>query len=405
MKKNNFKKGMSAALALVMCLTTFVGFGSTTAFAAGESAEAYLVSFPREGDINYDGQWGNDSLNFMNGWKGLETNRTNIYAINSYSGKVAYCIEPGTPLEPGDDFVSRDETYWDNYPSTYNKTISGDEIKLFIGRIMQYGYQGNISTTWKSQNEDEANNIAHITATQLLVWETIVGERDENFNKVDTGSYDAVLDTISSSHPLRSKIMSYYNSMESSVKNHTKTPSFFAKSTGKAQTVELEWDGSQYTATLTDTNKVLGNYKFSSNHSDMKFTVNGNKLVITTVTAPSSTVTITAEKQNSQRKGVIVWDDGTYAPGVGNQNLVTYAQSVNDPVKGFLKVKVSYGSCEIVKSSEDGVVDGIKFWIVNSKLNNFFKVILPVLNWCQVTERGMKSVIVKPIHIISKPQF
>lgn len=44
-------------------------------------------------------------------------------------------------------------------------------------------------------------------------------------------------------------------------------------------------------------------------------------------------------------------------------------------------------------------------WIVNSKLNNFFKVILPVLNWCQVIERRMKSVIVKPIHIISKPQF
>lgn len=52
MKKNNFKKGMSAVLAFVMCLTTFVGFGSTTAFAAGEKAEAYLVSFPREGDVN-----------------------------------------------------------------------------------------------------------------------------------------------------------------------------------------------------------------------------------------------------------------------------------------------------------------------------------------------------------------
>ena len=369
MKKHNFRKGMSAVLALVMCLTTFVGFGSTTAFAAGESAEAYLVSFPREGDVNYDGQWGHGSLNFMNGWKGLETKRTNAYAINSYTGKVCYCIEPGTPLEPGDDFVSRDETYWDNYPSTYNKTISGDEIKLFIGRIMQYGYQGNISTTWKSQNENEANNIAHIAATQLLVWETIVGERDENFNKVDTGSYDAVLDTISASHPLRSKIMSYYNSMESSVKNHTKTPSFFAKSKSKAQTIELEWDGSQYTATMTDTNKVLGNYKFSSNHSDMKFTVNGNKLVITTATAPSDTVTITAEKQNSQRKGVIVWDDGTYTPGVGNQNLTTYAQSVNDPVKGYLKVKVSYGSCEIVKSSEDGVVDGIKFTVSGNGVN------------------------------------
>ena len=363
MKKNNLRKGVSAVLAVVMCFSTFLSTGSVTAFAAGEKAEAYITSFPREGDANYDGTWGHSSLNFMNGWNQKESNKTNTYGINSRNGKVCYCIEPGTPLSSGDEFVSRDESYWDNYPSTYNKTISGDEVKLFIGRIMQYGYQGNISTSWRSQNTDDANNIAHIVATQLLVWETVVGERDENFNKVSTGSYDAVLDVISTNHPLRSKIMSYYNSMESSVKNHTKVPSFFAKSTGKAQTVELEWNGSEYTATLTDTNKVLGNYKFSSSHSDMKFKVDGNKLVITAATAPSKTVTITAEKQNSQRKGVIVWDDGTYAPGVGKQNLTTYAQSVNDPVKGFLKVKVSYGSCAIVKSSEDGVVDGIKFTI------------------------------------------
>ena len=59
------------------------------------------------------------------------------------------------------------------------------------------------------------------------------------------------------------------------------------------------------------------------------------------------------------------------------------------------------------ETSEDKKIQLLKSacWIVNSKLNNFFKVILPVLNWCQVTERGMKSVIVKPIHIISKPQF
>ena len=57
-----------------------------------------------------------------------------------------------------------------------------------------------------------------------------------------------------------------------------------------------------------------------------------------------------------------------------------------------------------IETPEEGAVFEV-FWIVNSKLNNFFKVILPVLNWCQVTERGMKSVIVKPIHIISKLQF
>lgn len=47
-----------------------------------------------------------------------------------------------------------------------------------IGRILQYGYRGGISTSWKSQNESDANCIAHAYATQILIWETIVGERD-----------------------------------------------------------------------------------------------------------------------------------------------------------------------------------------------------------------------------------
>lgn len=46
MKTNLFKKATSALLALVMCLSTFIGIGSTTAYAAGEKAEAMLVSFP-----------------------------------------------------------------------------------------------------------------------------------------------------------------------------------------------------------------------------------------------------------------------------------------------------------------------------------------------------------------------
>lgn len=81
------------------------------------------------------------------------------------------------------------------------------------------------------------------------------------------------------------------------------------------------------------------------------------------------------------------------------------------PLKNQLIILQKFGQLIFMDSSLDQC--GIKIclekrqriWIVNSKLNNFFKVILPVLNWCQVTERGMKSVIVKPIHIISKLQF
>ena len=46
MKKNLFKRGMAGLLSLVMCLTALVGIGTTTAYAAGERAEVYLVSFP-----------------------------------------------------------------------------------------------------------------------------------------------------------------------------------------------------------------------------------------------------------------------------------------------------------------------------------------------------------------------
>ena len=69
------------------------------------------------------------------------------------------------------------------------------------------------------------------------------------------------------SHPLYSRFSAYYDSIEDSVQKHTIVPSFMARSTGKAQTVELNWDGSCYSATLTDTNGVLGNYRFSANQT------------------------------------------------------------------------------------------------------------------------------------------
>ena len=40
------------------------------------------------------------------------------------------------------------------------------------------------STSWRSQNEAAANSIAQAYATQLLIWETVIGERDANFNHV-----------------------------------------------------------------------------------------------------------------------------------------------------------------------------------------------------------------------------
>lgn len=367
MKTQKIKKCMSLFLAALMCVTTLFGIG-TTAYAAEETDEVCLVSFPRDGDTNYGGEWGHGSYTYMNGWSMASSRYTTVRAMGSYDGNICYCIEPGVPQESGDRFTKKGENFWDNYPSSYNSTISPDDIKLFIGRIFQYGYTGTISTSWRSQNEG-GDKLAHAVATQLLVWETVVGERDADFNKVGTGGKDAICDQISTGHPLYSQIMSYYNSIAASVQTHSKVPSFFAKSAGKAKSIELEWDGEKYTATLTDTNNVLSNYSFSASVSGIRFSVSGNKLTITADTAPTDTVTIKAEKKNSQRRGVITWTDGVYGPNGKLQDVVTYAQSVNDPVKGYLNIKVSYGSAKIVKTSEDGKVEGISFTITGNGVN------------------------------------
>ncbi len=118
---------------------------------------------------------------------------------------------------------------------------------------------------------------------------------------------------------------------------------------------------------VTDTEYEI--YTFSANVDGVKFSTSGNKLAISMDKAPSKEFTITATKTNGTRKGLVVWSDGKFSPGNGIQDVVSYTQKVSDPVSGFVKMKVSYGSCQIVKTSEDGKVDGINFTITGNGVN------------------------------------
>ena len=368
MAKLKIKRAVSFVMATVLSLTAFMGVGANTAFAAaGEKTNVYMVDFPRDGDANYDGVWGHNNLTLKNGWHTGSATHTNLKAIGSFSGNVGYCIEPGVHLSMGQSMTQYDENYFNNIQA--NGVISGDEIRQYIGRILQYGYRGTISTSWRSQNEAAANSIAHAYATQLLIWETIVGERDANFNHKAASGCSNVKDVVNAAHPLRSKIFSYYDSMVASIQKHTVVPSFCNRSAGSAKTLELEWDGSKYTTTLTDANNVLSNYSFSANISGVSFSTNGNKLTVSMEKAPSDAFTITASKKNSVRRGVVVWSEGKHGTGSSVQDVVSYAQEVGDPVSGYVKMKVSYGSCQIVKTSEDGKVDGINFMISGNGIN------------------------------------
>ena len=314
------KKPLSLLMALFMCLGMFAGTG-VTAFAAGETMTTYMVDIPRANDPNKAG-WGHPALNFLGGWSTSAGTHFSVHTQDAYNGRAIYCIEPGIGVHSGDQYTGRGEDFWDNYPSSLNPTIPPNTIKEYIGRIMTYGWQGNASTSWMSSNPDHANQMAGYIATQLLVWETIVGERDSQFNHVDANAQgkNNVTEYIGAEHPLRSQIFSQYSAIESAVKRHTMLPSFFS-STADAGAYELKWDGEKYSTTLTDTNGVLGDYTFTSSTAGLNFSVDGSQLTITSSQALKSSVTVKAEKISAQRSGVVVWTDGV--TGGGTQDFAT----------------------------------------------------------------------------------
>ena len=354
------RKPLSLFMAMLMCLGVFVGTG-TTAFAAGETMTTYMVDLPRANDPNKTG-WGHPALNFLGGWSTGVNDSFSVHTQDAFDGRAIYCIEPGIGVNSGDQYTGRGEDFWDNYPSNLNPTIPPNTIKEYIGRIMTYGWQGNASTSWMSGNPEHANQIAGYIATQLLVWETIVGERDSQFNHVDANAQgkNNVTEYIASNHPLYSQIFSQYSAIENAVKRHTMLPSFFS-SAADAGAYELKWDGEKYSVTLTDTNGVLSDYTFTSSTAGLNFSVNGNQLTITSNQALKDAVTVKAEKISAQRSGVVVWTDGT--TGGGTQDFATYGTTVSDQMVGYLNLEVKTGSMKLIKTSEDGQVAGINFTI------------------------------------------
>ena len=162
--KAKTKRYISLFLALVFCfslLGTFPAFAATT-------VQAYMVNYPRQNDPNYGGSRFGHSANYlMSGWAYVAYERMTLHAIGSYNGQIAYCIEPGVDQDSGDTLTSTDESYWDNYPASSNVTIPPETIKTLLGRVLTYGYHGNISQNWMTGNASDADSLSYAIATQM----------------------------------------------------------------------------------------------------------------------------------------------------------------------------------------------------------------------------------------------
>ena len=125
MKKKIFKRGMAGLLAVLTAFTTLIGMG-TTAFAASETAESYMVSYPRDGDAVqvYDhSTWGHDAKTYMNGWSTGASDMTTIHCMDSYDGKVCYNIDY--------QFINDKPSQRDSLTAMTNPTVRAEILTVF----------------------------------------------------------------------------------------------------------------------------------------------------------------------------------------------------------------------------------------------------------------------------------
>ena len=159
----------------------------------------------------------------------------------------------------------------------------------------------------------------------------------------------------------------YYADIKKRLNEYLKIPSFAGKTADEAETITMRWDGSKYSATVSDSNGVLDNYKFESCLPGVTVKTSGNNLTLSTTTAitslkVSSPVT-SADSLAGGKGAVAVWRTSDSS----QQDFATYNRDGADPVRCYITVKTdAVGSAGIVKTAEDGKVSGLQFQITGS---------------------------------------
>lgn len=264
------------------------------------------------------------------------------------SMRAVYCLEPGKSVASGDGYTE-DET--NKYlESVSNKELDSNDIRSLIGRVFLYAYTGKLDTL---------ESYYRYTATQLLVWEVLVGQRDVDFNRISNGytSVEKLLDNFQSDYAAQI-VSGYYYEYESAIKNHSKSVSFGSRSKAAAQITAVKSD-SDGTYTFTDKNNVLSDFDAAVTDGSV-ISKSGNALKIKADSGKTAVVTLTQNnvKESGELTGFLT---------LTSDSKQTLAELKADPRKYYAAVKgVENGTLEIIKTSEDGIVADIEFIVLGN---------------------------------------
>ena len=261
--------------------------------------------------------------------------------VKYFNGQPAYCIEPHKNA-PGSGTSVDASSYWEN-----------NRVRLALA----YGYGGVDDSTllWYAGNGTYA-----WCATQEVIWEIVGGYSDLSDLFVGPGhAYDPeVAEPIKAAHDY----------IWEKINQQSTIPSFaVAYPYNTSKDIELTWDGTSWTATRTDTNRVLRNFE------DFEFSLSG---VSTFQSGNNLTITATPEAAKSMLNGIASYasEGNVIDPDSVNAYLLVAGGSKQDcvalngwpdPVTAYVRAKVTKttGDLNIAKTSEDGKVGGVSFTV------------------------------------------
>ena len=198
-------------------------------------------------------------------------------------------------------------------------------------------------------------------ATQLIVWEFVSGCRSTNdgYKCTNTKFIDGIC--AGGANP---GVKSVYNAISKSLANYSTVPSFASAIASKAETYEMKYSDGKYTLTLTDSNNILSDFSFKTT-GGVSVSVSGNRLTLTSTSTVNDAVTFNSAKSMPDvGKTVLVpYGDATL------QDVITGVENDADPIRAYFKVKTNAGNLKLKKTSEDGVVKGIKFKVTGTDYN------------------------------------
>ena len=168
------------------------------------------------------------------------------------------------------------------------------------------------------------------------------------------------------------------------IMSHGTIPSFAVKNQRQlsdANAIELTWDGSQYSASVTDTNGALPEFRFTCNISGVNITQRGNTLTVTATKAASAQL----DGYISSDYGYSLDVNGDEAvllePSNGsNYQACTALTEIPDPIVAYIHFKVSIveekGSLTINKVDADTgkALAGVTYRLLDSAGNKITDV-------------------------------